>query len=76
MPLIFFFFLDWLHIDQHAGWMADFGEYVPFDSVLATGQPAEVHNLFPELWAGVNREAVTDPNTSSLLPVSLALPCC
>lgn len=42
-----------------AGWMADFGEYLPADCVLFDGSPAEfAHNLWPSLWARVNREAV------------------
>ena len=46
-----------------SGWMADFGEYVPFDSVLHSGEPAStVHNKFPELWAQTCREAVADAN--------------
>ena len=29
----------------HSGWMADFGEYLPFDAVLASGEAASsVHN--------------------------------
>ena len=43
------------------GWMADFGEYVPFDAVLHDGtSPSTIHNRFPELWAKVNRDAVGD----------------
>lgn len=42
-----------------SGWMADFGEYLPPDAVLFNGVPAEVlHNLWPALWAKMNREAV------------------
>jgi len=42
-----------------AGWMADFGEYLPWDAVLHSGKPAaEIHNAFPELWAQVNRQAL------------------
>ncbi|SEL39545.1 alpha-glucosidase [Atopomonas hussainii] len=44
-----------------SGWMADFGEALPFESVLASGEPAElVHNRFPELWAGLNRQVVEE----------------
>lgn len=50
--------------------MADFGEYLPFDSVLANGSAATTHNVFPELWAATNRQAVTDPTNGTLLPVS------
>ena len=43
------------------GWMADFGEYLPVDSVIASGQDAyTMHNLWPELWAKLNREAIEE----------------
>jgi alpha-glucosidase len=41
------------------GWMADFGEYLPTDAVLADGTSAEMaHNAWPAMWARCNREAV------------------
>lgn len=40
------------------GWMADFGEALPFDAELSEGQGLAAHNRYPELWAEVNREAV------------------
>ena len=41
------------------GWMADFGEYLPSDAVLADGSSAmEAHNLWPVLWAEVNDRAL------------------
>ena len=43
-----------------SGWMADFGEYLPVDCVLHDGDPAELHNLWPVLWAKVNREAIEE----------------
>ncbi len=44
-----------------AGWMADFGEYLPADCVLHDGTPAELaHNLWPALWARVNYEAIEE----------------
>ncbi len=44
-----------------SGWMADFGEYLPTDCVLASGEDAQlVHNTWPALWAKVNREAVEE----------------
>ena len=43
-----------------AGWMADFGEYLPVDCVLHEGDPARLHNLWPVLWAKLNREAVEE----------------
>jgi alpha-glucosidase len=44
-----------------SGWMADFGEALPFDAVLASGEPAATwHNRYPEEWARVNREAIEE----------------
>ena len=41
------------------GWMADFGEYLPFDAALHSGElPIEVHNRYPEEWAELNRRAL------------------
>lgn len=37
------------------GWMADFGEGLPFDAVLANGTAHEWHNRYPEAWAAFNR---------------------
>lgn len=39
------------------GFMADFGEGLPFDAVLADGDPAIEHNRWPLLWAATVREA-------------------
>lgn len=45
------------------GWMADFGEYLPTDCVLFSGEEAEsVHNSWPARWAKVNREALEETN--------------
>lgn len=42
------------------GWMADFGEWLPTDAVLASGEDARlVHNLYPALWHRTSR-AVMD----------------
>jgi len=44
-----------------SGWMADFGEYLPCDCKLFSGEdPALIHNQFPVLWAKLNREAVEE----------------
>ncbi|MBR3475050.1 MAG: hypothetical protein IKH34_08300 [Oscillospiraceae bacterium] len=43
-----------------SGWMADFGEYLPIDCVLHDGDPATLHNLWPVLWARINREAIEE----------------
>jgi sulfoquinovosidase len=40
------------------GWMADFGEYLPVDLQLARGNPMEMHNRWPVLWAKANYAAV------------------
>ncbi|MCL2300064.1 MAG: alpha-glucosidase, partial [Firmicutes bacterium] len=43
-----------------AGWMADFGEYLPTDCVLYEGDPARLHNRWPAIWARLNREAIEE----------------
>lgn len=44
-----------------AGWMADFGEYLPIDVQLASGLDAKLaHNAWPTLWAKVNADAVAE----------------
>lgn len=44
-----------------SGWMADFGEALPFDSSLFGGQsPAVWHNHYTEQWAAVNRQAIEE----------------
>ena len=40
------------------GYMADFGEYLPVDCVMHDGDPADMHNEWPVLWAKINREAI------------------
>lgn len=41
------------------GWMADFGEGMPFEAMPASGEPAlALHNRYPELWAGLSRLAL------------------
>ena len=42
-----------------AGWMADFGEYLPIDLHLKNGSdPKLMHNAWPVLWGEVNARAV------------------
>lgn len=44
-----------------SGWMADFGEYLPTDCVLYSGEDAElVHNTWAAIWAKINREAIEE----------------
>ena len=46
------------------GWMADFGEYLPTDLVLANGVDAMLmHNAWPTLWAEVNARAIAAAGT-------------
>ncbi|MGH3346661.1 MAG: alpha-glucosidase [Nocardioides sp.] len=40
-----------------SGFMADFGEGLPFDAVIAHGNPRLAHNEWPRLWAQTVREA-------------------
>ncbi len=43
------------------GWMADFGEYLPTDCVLHSGEDAmTAHNRWPMLWAKLNYEALEE----------------
>ncbi len=43
------------------GWMADFGEALPMDSVLHSGEPPSAyHNRYPEEWARLNREVIDE----------------
>jgi len=49
-----------------SGWMADFGEALPFDAVLHGGARAEEwHNRYPEAWAQINREAIAEAGRGS-----------
>ncbi len=42
-----------------SGWMADFGEALPYDAVLSSGETGiTFHNRYPEAWAQFNRELV------------------
>ncbi|HEX2741173.1 MAG TPA: alpha-glucosidase, partial [Rubrobacter sp.] len=44
-----------------SGWMADFGEGLPYDAVLHSGaDPKSYHNRYAEDWAEVNREAISE----------------
>lgn len=44
-----------------AGWMADFGEALPWDAAVSGDLPAPLlHNRYPELWAQLNRELVDE----------------
>jgi len=44
-----------------SGWMADFGEGLPYDAVLFSGaDPRTYHDRYAEEWARVNREAIQE----------------
>jgi len=48
-----------------AGWMHDFGEYMPFDGVLHDGSdPMIAHNKYPGQWAEVVEEALKEVGKS------------
>jgi len=39
-----------------SGWMADFGEWLPFDAEIAGAEAPSYHNLYPTEWHRLNRE--------------------
>jgi alpha-glucosidase (family GH31 glycosyl hydrolase) len=44
-----------------SGWMADFGEGLPYDAALSSGaDPKSYHNRYAEEWAELNREAIRE----------------
>ena len=43
-----------------SGWMADFGEYLPTDAVVAGGEASALHNIWPTLWAKCSYEAIKE----------------
>jgi alpha-glucosidase (family GH31 glycosyl hydrolase) len=44
-----------------SGWMADFGEGLPYNAVLFSGaDPKRYHDRYAEEWARVNREAISE----------------
>jgi len=51
------------------GWMADFGEALPYDAILHGNQAgSELHNRYPELWAELNRELLDElPNGDEIV---------
>lgn len=42
------------------GWMADFGEWLPWDAQLHEGISPYVHNIYPELWHRANLEVLQE----------------
>lgn len=52
-----------------SGWMADFGEALPYDAALYDGSTGrEVHNRYPEMWAQLNRAVLeTQPGGDQMV---------
>lgn len=51
-----------------SGWMADFGEYLPVDAVLFSGEDAiKYHNKYPVEWAKLNYEAIKESEKKDLI---------
>lgn len=51
--------------DGVRGWMADFGEGLPIDACLYSGEdPVSAHNRYPKLWAKINQEFVEEWQSS------------
>jgi sulfoquinovosidase len=49
---------------KSSGWMCDFGEYLPFDSVLYSNiSAAEYHNFYPQAWAELTYEIISEYRT-------------
>jgi alpha-glucosidase (family GH31 glycosyl hydrolase) len=47
------------------GWMADYGEWLPTDAVLASGEDAlAVHNRYPRDWAQLNHDLADERRAS------------
>lgn len=43
------------------GWMADYGEWLPHDAVLASGEdPLQAHNRYAREWALINQEVMEE----------------
>lgn len=43
-----------------SGWMADFGEWLPYDAVTTGGDARALHNLYATQWHRLNREALQE----------------
>ena len=43
-----------------SGWMADFGEWLPYDAVIQGGVAPVLHNLYPTTWHRINREVLDE----------------
>ena len=55
-----------------SGYLADMGSFLPHDSVLASGMPAEeIHNMWPTIWATLNRTAAEESGRREDLAIIL-----
>ncbi len=44
-----------------SGWMADYGEYLPVDSIIYSGENSEIfHNKYPVIFAKANLQAIKE----------------
>ena len=55
-----------------SGWLADSGVCLPDDAVLHSGErPRDLHNLWPVLWARINREIIEEAGRADEIAVFL-----
>lgn len=48
------------------GWMCDFGESLPLDAALKSGQDShKFHSLYPSFWGQLNADAVSAASSTS-----------
>lgn len=53
-----------------SGWMADFGEYLPTDTLMHDGRSGtEVHNEYPVLWSRINADAIDEAGLNGRISV-------
>jgi alpha-glucosidase len=50
-----------------SGWMADFGEALPTNALIANGLANRFHNRYAEVWAKINREVIEEYPEKELL---------
>jgi len=49
-----------------AGWMADYGEYLPADAYLANGKGLDYHNRYVIEWAKLNADAIQETKSDAI----------
>jgi alpha-glucosidase len=50
-----------------SGWMADYGEYLPIDAEVYSGNAVQAHTELPVLWAKLNSEIINEANNRGKL---------